>query len=157
MRRGGTVLALAVVLLAMSAVARGTLPGGDGPAAFRFHLEMDGVVEAAFKEVALRPVLPEDYAACGAPAGTPLRGVLVLERGFAKTSTIAEWFFDNPINLVSKSGAVVELSKKDGTPIFEWTFEKGWPCRYEGPRFDAESGALAIEVIEIAHEGLKIQ
>jgi len=157
MRRGGTILALAVVLLAMSAVARGTLPGGDGPAAFRFQLEIDGTIEAVFKEVALRAVSPADRLACGAPAGAPLAGVLVLERGFAKPSTIAEWFFDSPLNAVAKAGMVVELSKKGGTPIFEWTFEKGWPCRYEGPRFDTERGSLAIEVIEIAHEGLKIQ
>jgi len=35
-----------------------------------------------------------------------------------------------------------------------WTFTRGWPCKWEISEFDASKSELAIETLEIAHEGL---
>lgn len=36
----------------------------------------------------------------------------------------------------------------------KWIFLNGWVCKWEGPDLDAGKNEIAIETIEIAHEGL---
>jgi phage tail-like protein len=36
----------------------------------------------------------------------------------------------------------------------KWRFVSGWVCKWEGPDLDASKNEIAIETIEIAHEGL---
>lgn len=55
--------------------------------------------------------------------------------------------------LTRQSGKIVQLGP-DLSEMCSWTFVNGWPCRWEGPDFDASKNELAIETIEIAHEGL---
>lgn len=82
---------------------------------------------------------------------------IVLRRGVTKSKAFFNWVAGAVNRDVKRMGGKIALCKSDGAPLIEWTFEKGWPCRYEGPRFDAENNAMAVECIEIAHEGLKMQ
>jgi phage tail-like protein len=36
-----------------------------------------------------------------------------------------------------------------------WRFRRGWPCKLSGPTFNATSNEVAIETLEIAHEGIE--
>src|SRR5262249_38099736 len=36
----------------------------------------------------------------------------------------------------------------------KWNFQNGWICKWEGSDLDASKNEIAIETIEIAHEGL---
>jgi phage tail-like protein len=38
--------------------------------------------------------------------------------------------------------------------VAEWRFENAWVMRYEGPTLNATANEVAIETVEIAHEGL---
>ena len=53
-----------------------------------------------------------------------------------------------------RDGAVVLLGH-DGREVLRWAFARGWPCRWEGPAFDARRTEVALELLEIAHEGLQ--
>jgi len=55
------------------------------------------------------------------------------------------------------------MTRTDGTIIqldtalkvaAKWKFKRGWPCKWEISEFDASKSELAIETLEIAHEGL---
>jgi phage tail-like protein len=35
-----------------------------------------------------------------------------------------------------------------------WTFKRGFPVKFEGPKMKGTENAVAIESLEIAHEGL---
>jgi hypothetical protein len=37
-----------------------------------------------------------------------------------------------------------------------WFFRRGLPVKYTGPAFNATQNTVAIETIEIAHEGLHL-
>ena len=82
---------------------------------------------------------------------------IVLKRGVTKSKAFFNWIASAVNRDVKRMGGKIALVKSDGSSMIEWTFEKGWPCRYEGPRFDAENSSMAVECIEIAHEGLKMQ
>ena len=49
----------------------------------------------------------------------------------------------------------IELLDNRGTPITTYKFRRGWPSKYQGPDLRADSSEVAIETIEITHEGLE--
>ena len=46
------------------------------------------------------------------------------------------------------------VAAPDGKAVAKYTFTKGWPCKFKGPALDSSKNELAIEELEIAHEGL---
>ena len=40
------------------------------------------------------------------------------------------------------------------TPIATWQVINAWPTKYTAPDFNATSSEVAIETMELAHEGL---
>ncbi len=43
-----------------------------------------------------------------------------------------------------------------GQEVLRWNFHRGWPRKYEGPTFNAKTSAVAIETLEITHEGFEL-
>ncbi len=54
------------------------------------------------------------------------------------------------------SGSIIQLGA-NMDEVCKWTFYNGIVVKWEGPDFDAAKNELAVEMIEIAHEGLKIE
>lgn len=48
----------------------------------------------------------------------------------------------------------ISMIDRHGTQLAAWTFRNGFPVKWEGPDLDASANEIAIETIEIAHEGL---
>ena len=55
--------------------------------------------------------------------------------------------FDGTIQMMSATGADV---------LATWTFDRGLPAKVSGPQLNAKSGDIAIEELQIAHEGLRL-
>ena len=92
--------------------------------------------------------------------GPPKYTNIVLTRGITTSKKFFEWVKKCANNAaagdITRAGGTIALVDQTGADIIAWTFERGFPCRYEGPRISAADGGLALERIEIAHEGLKI-
>lgn len=58
-------------------------------------------------------------------------------------------------NGVRKDGIIV-LHDGAGKPTLTWSFRRGLPLRWSGPTLNAQRTEVAIESIEIAHEGLRL-
>lgn len=81
---------------------------------------------------------------------------LVLKQGFTNSSQLLkwreEWIRGNKMTRLS--GTVIQLDTAL-QPKAQWQFFRGWPSKWEISEFDATKSELAIETLEIAHEGLK--
>jgi phage tail-like protein len=38
-----------------------------------------------------------------------------------------------------------------------WKFRRAWPCKWSGPTLNARHNEVAIETLEICHEGLELE
>ncbi|MFL5967988.1 MAG: phage tail protein [Gaiellaceae bacterium] len=47
------------------------------------------------------------------------------------------------------------LLDERGQEQVRWNFVDSWPCKYIGPHLNAKSNDVAIETLELAHEGLE--
>ena len=55
-----------------------------------------------------------------------------------------------------QSGTIVLLDEAR-KPALRWNFREGWPSKWEGPALNAKTNEVAIETLEIAHEGLELE
>jgi phage tail-like protein len=143
----------------------------DPLAAFFFSLQITGVIEQAstafFKSVgglkSESEVVP--YREGGLNSHThqlvgPTKWPnLILKRGFVRGGyELLQWrqsWLDDSSKkkLVRRAGKIIQYDSMKH-PVCAWEFVDGWPCKWEGPDFDASKTELAIESIEIAHSGL---
>jgi phage tail-like protein len=138
-------------------------PQRDDPyKAFNFVVEIDGLAVAAFSEVSGLESETEviEYRA-GGEAGTvrKLPGLtrfanIVLRRGVTQDAELWDWRKAVEQGTVDRRNGSIVLLDDDRTPVLRWTFRNGWISKWVGPDLNATANEVAIETIEIAHEGL---
>jgi phage tail-like protein len=130
---------------------------------FNFRVEIDGIARAAFSEVSgLESETAVIEYRLGGEASTVRKlpgltkyGNLVLKRGITQDPELWNWrkaVVDG--NIERRNGSIILLDD-DRAEVARWNFVNGWPCKWDGPAFNAKSNDVAIETIEIAHEGLE--
>lgn len=67
-----------------------------------------------------------------------------------------DWFNQIKMNTIQRVPVTISLLDEQGKPTMVWTLSKAWPTKITGTDLKAEGNEVAIETIEIAHEGLTI-
>ncbi|MEA2481128.1 MAG: hypothetical protein QOJ07_3050 [Thermoleophilaceae bacterium] len=57
---------------------------------------------------------------------------------------------------VRRYDGLVEVMSVGDTVAARWSFDRGLPAKVAGPSLDARTGGVAIEELQIAHEGLRL-
>ena len=132
---------------------------------FNFLIEIDGVVKGGFSEASGLTTDTNiiEYREGAEQQGTPrkLPGLMkynniVLKRGWTKDKSLWEWrkkVIDGRTQ--RNSGAIVLLDEARNVAL-RWNFREGWPSKWEGPALNAKTSEVAVETLEIAHEGLEL-
>lgn len=83
-------------------------------------------------------------------------GTIRLKRGVAKTNDLWEWFYSFVEGRGKRRDGIISLRNDTQDPVRVWKFTRGIPVKYTAPVMNAQQGQVAIEELEIMHEGLKI-
>jgi phage tail-like protein len=79
---------------------------------------------------------------------------LVLKRGMTTKADLQTWFQKSHIQAERTTISLTMLNQA-GETIRTWSFVNAYPTKWTGPNFNASQSQLAVETIEIAHEGLR--
>ncbi|MGE0867690.1 MAG: phage tail protein [Kofleriaceae bacterium] len=82
---------------------------------------------------------------------------IVLKQGFTGSSAMLQWRQDWITGAARNrvpTGKIIQLNTALD-PVATWTFFRGWPVKWELSELDASKSELAMETLEIAHEGIK--
>jgi phage tail-like protein len=121
---------------------------------FNFRLEIDGVVQAAFQECSgLDREAVEDDSALKLP-GLHKTGDVTLKRGVIDSAAFVEWVKAASDAKTQRRNGSIILTDERNDEKARWNFRNGWPTKWTGPTLNAEPRDVAIETLEIAHEGL---
>jgi phage tail-like protein len=83
---------------------------------------------------------------------------ITLKRGIVKSDNdFANWLATVKLNTVERRDVVVSLLNEQHQPVMVWKVHNAFPVKVEGPGLKATGNEVAIESIEIAHEGLELQ
>lgn len=80
---------------------------------------------------------------------------IVLSRGVVRDPGLFVWYQAGLTQSIGarRDGAIILLTPL-GVPAVGWIFRGGLACGWRGPELKATGNAVAVESIEIAHEGL---
>lgn len=132
---------------------------------FRYVVEIDGIVQAGFSEVTIPDSSQEpveyregtDLPTARKLPGLVKYGNVVLKWGTTDSIELFEWrkaVEDGFINDSRKNMAIMVLND-EGIMAARWEFKDAWPTKYDAPDLKASGNEVAIETLEIAHEGMK--
>lgn len=80
---------------------------------------------------------------------------LVLTRGVSRISQSGwDWLYGYGNGRVRRMDGIVVLMDDQHLPHNVWKFKRGIPVRFEGPKLKGSANEVAVEILEIAHEGL---
>ncbi len=131
----------------------------------RFQMEIDGISQAGFRELTIGDTTQDvvEYREGNEPAtvrkqpGLIKYGNVTLKWGITDSMDIYNWrkqIEDGKIKDARKKMAIVLLND-EGQASARWEFTAAWPTKYTAPSLNATANEIAIETLEIAHEGMK--
>jgi len=135
----------------------------------RWYLEIDGITEATFREVTGLDSETEviEHRVTGKGGNIVVHKIpgalkwsnIVLRRGLTDDRKLHDWRqkIEQGQTEANRKNGSITLYSADGKAVAKYTFKKAWPCKFKGPALDASKNEVAIEEMELAHEGLERQ
>jgi phage tail-like protein len=132
--------------------------------AFNFLVEVEGLVLGGFMECSGLQVETEiqEYAEGGLNdythhfRGRTKYSPLTLKRGITLDDQLWRWHQSVlQGSFVRKNGTIYLLDEKH-TAVVWWNFLKAFPSKWTGPEMRASSGEVAVESLELIHQGLRL-
>ena len=136
---------------------------------FTFLVEIDGVGTFGFSEVSglttdtnVTEYREGDEESGGQSTTRKIPGLIkynniVLKRGFTKDLSAYNWRLLVIEGKTSRASGSIILLDETRNPVMRWNFRQGWPTKWEGPALNDKTNEIAIESLEIAHEGLTLE
>jgi phage tail-like protein len=136
----------------------------DPYVAFNYLIEIGGIRVGGFNEVSgldgeIEPIDyrngDEDFVARKLP-GMKKYPNIVLKRGIIGDLDAFQWFQAGAQGAVDRREGAIIMRDEQRNEVMRWKFVRGWACKYTGPSLKGDSSAVAIETIEICHEGMEV-
>jgi phage tail-like protein len=133
-------------------------------AKYRFMIEIDGLAVGHFQSVGglsheVEVLTYQEGGINDRSHKLPAQGSypnLTFKMGYVNQHALEDWhvsFTRAPDKIGRKNGSVVMLDSA-GQELSRWNFTRAWPVKWEGPELDGGATDIAVETIEVAHEGL---
>ena len=137
----------------------------DPYAQFNFLVELGNEPAAGFTEASgltaesdvIEYRLSSDRPTARKLPGLLKYGNITLKRGYTKDKTLWEWRKTTLDGKTERRDGAIILQDEARQEVMRWTFSNGWISKYEGASLNSTSNEVAIESIEIAHEGLQFE
>ncbi|PRX67825.1 phage tail-like protein [Cohnella sp. SGD-V74] len=131
--------------------------------AFRFAVELDGMLVAGFSEAhGLESQIEYEEIREGGVNGYVHRlpkgvrnSTIMLKRGLSSSQELWNWYAQASQGTVTRKSGSIILYKQDGAELCRWNFFDAYPVKWSGPGLIASSSEVAIETIELVHNGVK--
>jgi len=84
-------------------------------------------------------------------------GNITMKKGIFKgDNKFWDWFKQIKMNTIKRLPVTISLLDEGGKATMVWTLTNAWPTKITGTDLKSEGNEVAIETIEIVHEGLTI-
>jgi phage tail-like protein len=144
----------------------GTGDRHDPVLSYNFAVEINGLVVAGFSEVSglQAEIEVQEYREGGVneyihkragPVKYPSN--LILKKGVTDSTELWSWYRDVMDGTVDRKTVGILLMTSSGDEKRRWKLQKAYPVKWTGPDFKATASEVAIETMELAHEGLMPQ
>lgn len=133
---------------------------------YSFLVEIDGIASAAFTSVSGLGAAAEviEYREGSDPVSSSRKlpgrvkyPNVTLKRGITASRELWEWWQTVADGPVQRRNVAIVLLDDSRTPVLRWLLRNAWVARIETSELDASTNEIAIETVELAHEGLDFE
>lgn len=132
---------------------------------FNFKVEIDSFTRAGFRECSGLDASQDPVEYREGTEGLTARKLpglnkysnITLKWGMTDDAELWEWRKKAMAGKVERKNGSIVLLDETGEEKMRWNFREAWPAKWTGPTFNATGNEVAIETLEIAHEGLELQ
>jgi phage tail-like protein len=134
----------------------------------KFHFQVEwGGTKLGFSEVSglnvetdvieYRDGVMPEYSKLKMP-GMQKFGNITLKRGvFKKDNEFYDWWNTVKLNTIERRDVIISLLNEEHSPVLTWKIKNAWPVKVQSTDLKADGNEVAIETLELAHEGLKME
>jgi len=133
---------------------------------FYFSVDIDTQKNLAFQEVSGLDTETQiiEYRASNSKQFSTIKmpgiakfGNITLKKGiFVNDNNFWAWYSQIKMNTIKRVTVVIKLLDEQGNPTMTWTLQNAWPTKIQGTDLKSDGNEVAVETLEIAHEGLVI-
>lgn len=132
---------------------------------FNFRVELDGITRAGFRECSGLDASQDPIEYREGTEGLTARKLpglnkysnITLKWGMTDDTEMWDWRKKAITGKVERKNGSIVLLDEAGEEKLRWNFREAWPTKWTGPSFNATGNEVAIESLEITHEGLELQ
>jgi phage tail-like protein len=83
---------------------------------------------------------------------------ITLKRGsFQSDNEYFEWWNTVKLNTIERRDVTISLLNEEHEPLIVWKVKNAWPLKVQSTDLKSDGNEVAIETLELAHEGLTIE
>lgn len=134
----------------------------------KFHFSVDwGGTNIGFTEVSGLDVETEviEYRQGASPEYSKIKmpgmqkySNITLKRGsFKSDNEYYKWWNTVKLNTIERRDITIMLLNEEHDPVIIWKVKNAWPTKIQSTDLKADGNEVAIESMELVHEGLSIQ
>ena len=137
----------------------------DPMSGYNFRVEIDGITRAGFKDCSgLEASQEAGTYREGTDRGLTMRkipglityGDITLSRGITTDSELWTWRRTIMGGLPDRRNLSIVVMNDQGEDVIRWNVRNAWPTKWTGPSLDASSDEVAVETLELTHEGFEV-
>lgn len=130
---------------------------------YNFLIEIDGITRGGFRECSGLDSAQDPIDYREGNEGLTVRKLpglvkysnITLKWGITDDFELLDWRQKAAEGTVERKNDSIILLDDTGEEKARWNFREGWPTKWTGPSLNATGNEVAIETLEIVHEGLK--
>ncbi|MCQ5128643.1 phage tail protein [Butyricicoccus faecihominis] len=130
---------------------------------YNYDVSIDGKSVGGFSEVSAPDVTidPIEYRegnfkanTAGKQPGLVKYGNVTLKWGTTAVTDLYNWAKEVEHGTINRKTVTISLLSDTGDELAKWSLTDAWPTKYTAPDFNATNNEVAIESLELVHEGL---
>lgn len=85
-------------------------------------------------------------------------GNITLKRGtFQSDNEFFKWWNTKTLGNIERRDVTISLLNENHDPVMVWKVKNSWPVKVQSADLKSDANEVAIETMELAHEGLSIE
>lgn len=129
---------------------------------FRFRVEIDGIQQAGFTDVSgfdssvdvIEYREGNEATHTRKLPGLTKYGNISLKWGITDSMELYNWHKEAASGNIQRKNISIVVIDEAGNDKARWDFVQVWPSKYNAPDFSAKGNDIAIESLELVHEGM---